>query len=137
MLVCDTSGLIAYFDTSDKHHTDVAAVVAADSGPFILSPYVVAELDYLIATRRGVAAELAVLGELAGGAWELASCDATEILKARSVIERYSDLGVGLADASQVVLAARYRTNRMLTLDHRHFGVLRSDKGKPFTLLPG
>ena len=136
MLVCDTSGLIAYFDASDKHHDDVASVVADTSGPFIISPYVLAELDYLIATRRGVAAELAVLGELAGGAWELPSCDANELVQAARIIERYRDLDIGLADASQVVLAARYRTNRILTLDHRHFGVLRTDKGKAFTLLP-
>lgn len=137
MLVCDTSGLIAFFDASDQHHADVNSVIATDSGPFVVSPYVLAELDYLVATRRGVAAELAVLAELAGGAWELACCDAAEIRAAHRVIERYRDLEVGLADASQVVLAARYRTNRVLTLDHRHFGVLRSEKGKAFTLLPG
>lgn len=47
-----------------------------DPGPFVVSPYVTAELDYLVATRRGTAAELAVLGELAGGAYELAVLDA-------------------------------------------------------------
>jgi predicted nucleic acid-binding protein len=36
-----------------------------------------------------------------------------------------------------VVLAQRYRTDRLLTLDHRHFRVLRTQAGKPFTLLPG
>jgi hypothetical protein len=33
-------------------------------------------------------------------------------------------------------LAARYRTDRLLTLDHRHFRVVRSIAGKPFALLP-
>jgi predicted nucleic acid-binding protein len=67
MLGCDTSVLIAYFDASDAHHDDVNAAVEADSGPFVVSPYVLAELDYLLATRRGVREELAVLTELASG----------------------------------------------------------------------
>jgi uncharacterized protein len=35
-----------------------------------------------------------------------------------------------------VILAQRYRTDRLLTLDHRHFRVLRTRTGQPFTLLP-
>ena len=38
----------------------------------IVSPFVVAELDYLVATRIGTDAELAVLDELSSGAYELA-----------------------------------------------------------------
>ena len=43
---------------------------------------------------------------------------------------------IGLADASIVVLANRYDTDRVLTLDERHFRALRTLDGKPFTLLP-
>ena len=137
MLICDTRGLIAFFDASDRHHVQVSNVIAADPGPFVVSPFVLAELDYLMATRRGPAAELAVLTELSSGAWELPSFGADDLRSARDIVERYSDLDIGLADASQVVLAARYRTQRILSLDRRHFGVLRTAKGKPFTLLPG
>jgi len=35
-----------------------------------------------------------------------------------------------------VVLARRHRTDRILTLDHRHFTVLRRAENRPFTLLP-
>lgn len=136
MLVCDTSGLVAYFDASDAHHADVSASIEADPGPFVVSPYVLAELDYLLATRRGVREELAALSELSGGAWDLPACDAADIRRAQNVIDRYQDQNIGLADASLVVLAARYRTDRLLTLDHRHFRVIRTVNGKPFTVLP-
>jgi predicted nucleic acid-binding protein len=53
-----------------------------------------------------------------------------------SVIERYPDLGVGLADASVVVLANRYDTLDVLTLDERRFRVLRGPQDRPFRLLP-
>ncbi len=136
MLVCDTSGLLAYFDASDAHCAQVSAAVDADPGPFIVSPYVLAELDYLLASRRGVEAELAVLSELSGGAWELPCLEPGDLREACAIVERYRDQAIGLADASLVILAHRYRTDRLLTLDHRHFGVVRNMSGKPFTLLP-
>ena len=137
MLVCDTSGLIAYFAASDAYHANVTDAIEADPGPFTVSPYVIAEVDYLLATRRGVPEELAAVRELSSGAWELPAFGADDVREAASVIERYSDQNIGLADASLVVLAARYRTDRLLTLDHRHFQVVRTSSGKPFTLLPG
>lgn len=103
----------------------------------MVSPYVVAELDYLLATRHGVEAELAVLEELAGGAWMLATFDAEALDAARSIIDRYRDQQVGVADASLVVLAERMRTRRILTLDRRHFEVIRPQRGGRFSLLPG
>ncbi|MGH8327709.1 MAG: PIN domain-containing protein [Steroidobacteraceae bacterium] len=71
MLICDTSTLLAYFDASDAHFAAVTAAIDADPGPFIVSPYVLAELDYLLTSRRGIHAERAALNELSGGAWTL------------------------------------------------------------------
>jgi predicted nucleic acid-binding protein len=136
VLVCDTSGLIAYFDASDAHHGAVSTAVEAEPGPFIVSPYVLAELDYLLATRRGVNAQLTVLRELTGGAWTLACCEIDEVREAGDVVDRYRDQDVGIADASIVVLAGRFKTDRILTLDHRHFRVLRTVTGNSFALLP-
>ena len=59
-----------------------------------------------------------------------------DLIRARAVVERYQDLPLGLADASLVVLADRYETDTILTLDERHFRVVRSLKGHPFRLLP-
>lgn len=114
----------------------MSAVIDAEPGPFIVSPYVIAELDYLLATRRGAPAELAVLIELSGGAFELASLGAAELRDVCQVIDKYRNLDVGVTDASLVILAQRYRTDRILTLDHRHFGVMRTIAGRPFTVLP-
>ena len=136
MLVCDTSGLIAYFDRSDANHGRVSSVIDGEAGPFIVSPYVLAEVDYLLATRRDVQAELAALRELSGGAWELPSCEVADVRRACDLVERYEDQGIGLTDASLVILARRYRTDRLLTLDVRHFRVMRTSAGKSFTLLP-
>src|SRR5436190_1089099 len=64
-----------------------------------LSPFVLAEIDYLCLTRAGVPAELAFLETVAAGAYELASFDATGVYEAVGVIERYSEHRIDLAGA--------------------------------------
>ena len=135
-MIIDTSALLAYFDTDEPDRQVVAAVLDDTDEPLVVSPYVVAELDYLVVSRLGVTAELAVLAELAGGAWDLPAIDAEGLADARAIIERYADQRIGVADASNVVLAARYRTQTIVTLDHRHFDVLRPLAGGRFTVLP-
>ncbi len=136
MILADTSGLLAFFNRQEPAHAAVAALVASADEPLVVSPYVLAELDYLVATRLGVPAELAVLRELAGGAFVLAALDASEVAQATELIGRYAGLGIGLADASLVVLAARLGTRVILTLDRRHFEVLRPLDGGRFKIIP-
>lgn len=134
-LIVDTSALLAFFDASEPDHGTVSEVLAA-ADVLVVSPYVVAELDYLLATRHGVDDELAVLEELAGGAWDLAAFDEVGLRRARAVIAGYRDQHVGVADASIVVLAERYRTRTIASLDRRHFDVLRPLDGGYFEVLP-
>lgn len=136
MIVADTSGLLAFFNPREAAHDSVRQTVEAETEPMIVSPYVVAELDYLVATRLGVRAELATLDELGGGAYELACLASDELRIAADVVRRYADQQIGVTDASLVVLAQRYRTRRLLTLDRRHFEALRPLQQGRFELLP-
>lgn len=135
-MIVDTSGLLAFFNEKEPAHDAVCEIVEAADEPLVLSPFVVAEVDYLVATRHGVDAELAVLRQLSSGAFEHADITEDDIAKAVRVIERYRDQEIGVTDASLVILAARYRTRRILTLDRRHFTVLRLARGHSFELLP-
>jgi uncharacterized protein len=112
------------------------AAIENDPGPVVLSPYVLAELDYLLLVRSGVSVELDFLREIGTGVFELASFGRDDLARAIGVIERYRDLSIGLADASLVVLAERYATTRLLTLDERHFRVIRPLHARAFALLP-
>jgi uncharacterized protein len=135
-VIVDTSALLAFFDRDEPDHAAVSAVLAEPDEPLVVSPFVIAELDYLVVSRLGVSAELAALRELVGGAWDLPPMDAVDLERACSIIERYADQQVGIADASNVVLADRYRTQTVVTLDRRHFDVLRPLAGGRFTILP-
>jgi uncharacterized protein len=135
-VIVDTSALLAFFDTDEPDHAAVAAILETATEPLVVSPYVLAELDYLVSSRLGVSAGLSVLSELAGGAWDLAALDTADLEEARAVVERYADQSIGLADASIVVLAARYQTRTVVSLDRRHFGVVRPIDGGSFEILP-
>lgn len=136
MILLDTSGLLAAIDESQRHHPAAARALRDSSGPLLLSPFVLAELDNLIATRVGTSAARALLAQVSTSVFRLECLDAQDIEAATQVIDRFSDQALGIADASIVVLADRYDTRDVLTLDERHFRVLRDGKGRPFRVLP-
>lgn len=136
MILLDTSGLLAALFSDQRQHEECARALRAAPSPRIISPFVLAELDYLIIKYAGVPAEVALLEEIVRGVYELAVFDEFNLEKAREIIDRYSDLSVGLADASLVVLADRYDTRDVLTLDERHFRALRPSPRKRFRILP-
>ncbi len=63
--------------------------------------------------------------------WPTAAREAAELA------DRYADLGIGLTDASLVVLAARIGSTDVATVDERHFRAVRPlDGADAFRLLP-
>jgi len=136
VIVLDTSGLLAALDASQRDHREAAAALRAAGPPRLLSPFVLAELDYLLSSRVSVGAARALLGEVSSGAYRLEPMEAGDIGLATEIIDRYRDFELGLADASIVVLADRYATLDLLTLDERHFRAVRGMGNRPFRLLP-
>ena len=136
MILVDTSGLLAALLPGQRYHEACVSVLQEARGPLLLSPFVLAELDYLLAKLAAAQAELALLDEVGRGAYVLADFKATDVQAARRVVARYADLNLGLADASIVALAQRHKARDVLTLDERHFGALRGPRGAGFRLLP-
>jgi predicted nucleic acid-binding protein len=135
VILLDTGSLLANYDRSDRHHAAVAEVLARPQRR-ILSPFVLAELDYLVAQLAGQSIELEVLDDVARGAYELVSFHAPDAAAARDIIHRYAGLRLGLAEASVVVLAERYACYDVVTLDQRHFRAVTGPHGERFRLLP-
>jgi hypothetical protein len=135
LILLDTSGLLAALDSAQRTHAAAAAALSAASQPLLLSPFVLAELDYLLATRVGEAERTSLLVEVEGGAYQLEPFSGIDVREALAVIRRHAGLGVSVADASIVVLAGRHNLQDVLTLDERHFRTLTAN-GEPFRLLP-
>ncbi len=135
MILLDTSALLAAWDDEDEGHDAARNALLGSEPPRLLSPFVLAELDYLVSARLGRARRSTLLEEVSLGAYRLTHWATDDVAEAKTIVDRYGDLGVSLADASIVVLAHRHRVQDVLTLDQRHFRVLPGPDG-PFRLLP-
>lgn len=134
-LLIDAGALIAQADSADPRHAATVRVLSVERGPLVTSQIVAAEADHLIRRRLSMDAELAFLEDL-GDTYRLECMTDGDLEAVRSVCRRYRDLDLGLADASLLVLAARFRTTRILTFDQRHFRAVRPLQGGHFTILP-
>ena len=134
-MILDTSALIAALDPDQLDHAACAATLS-EMRDVVLSPFVLGELDYFIRRDRSITDELELLSQVAIGALPLAEFSVDDVQTAHAVIDHYSDLDIDLTDASLIVLAHRYGTRDLFTLDHRHFRAVRALDGKPFRLLP-
>lgn len=132
----DTSAALQLASSTGQRHADVLRVVEQLDGPFLLSPFVLAELDYMLIERHGQEKQLALLAQVVEGAYELAEFGRADVEAACTLMSRYADLRVGLADASIVVLAEKHGTADVLSFDRRHFRAMRGPGGRPFRLLP-
>jgi predicted nucleic acid-binding protein len=119
-----------------SRHRECALALQKATPPLVLSPFVLAETDFLIQKFGGVDAEILFLGEIGRRAYELAAFNEDDVEDARRIVSKYRTLGIGRADASIAVLSARYDTFDVLTLDERHFRAIRPASRKSFRILP-
>jgi predicted nucleic acid-binding protein len=136
VILIDTSGLLAALFPDQNRHAECAKALREAEPPRMISPFVLAELGYLILKYAGVDAEVALLEEIERGAYELAPFDDRDVADAMRSVVRYRDLRIGLTDASLIVLADRYNTRDVLTLDERHFRAMRPTTRRSFRILP-
>jgi uncharacterized protein len=136
VLICDTSGLLALADGDDPAHPRVARSFAGAEPPYIISPLVLAEVDHLLRARAGGRNARAALRSFTAGYFDVASLPHDDVRAAIDLDEQYADLNLGLADCSLVVLAGRFRTHDLLTLDERAFRAVKPLQGGAFRLLP-
>ncbi|WP_233213571.1 PIN domain-containing protein [Mycobacterium hubeiense] len=141
ILIGDTSALIAAYDRAAELHDRARDFLATSVA--VISPLVLDEIDHLLIARFGKDRRIAdlVLDDLLASAEEGAvivpAVDLDDLRVAQKIIEQYRGLRLDLADAVNVVLAERYLTNDILTLDEKDFRAIRpltSDHGS-FRLL--
>lgn len=135
MIVLDTGGLYALLDSSDRYHDAAHAAIGGYDGPLLLSPLILAETDYLVSKRLGRRAERAFLSEVTDNVYRLVPFGDEDMDLATAQVNRYADMDIGIADASVAVVAGRYRTVDLLSVD-QHFRAIGPLWGEAFRLLP-
>ena len=136
MIVLDTSVIYALLDAADSRHRLAREWYESLDEELVTTPLVLAEADHLATTRGGSRAVRAFRADVRAGAyliewWPGAARSAAELA------DQYAGLGIGLTDASLVVLAARVGSVDIATFDERHFRAIRPMRGADaFRLLP-
>jgi hypothetical protein len=127
----DTGPLVAYLDSRDPAHGEVAERLQAFTGGLATTNAVLTEAMHLVSQARDGPRLLAELVRASGIAvFDL--CQPTELDAAAALMEKYADTPMDFADATLVLLAEALGHYEILTLDRRGFSVFRTRRGRPF-----
>jgi predicted nucleic acid-binding protein len=134
LIVLDTSFFVALYHEPDAGHLRAVSCYEQVREQFATTPMVLAEIDYMVHTRCAPAALGEFYREIHAGSLGVEWWPQLE-LQAAEVADRHA--GLGLVDASLIVLAARLETNRIASFDERHFRAVEPlDGSARFELLP-
>jgi hypothetical protein len=134
--IADSGAIYGLYNRRDRHHRALRGTIAHEPGAILVPAAILSEVDYLLGAKLGVSAELDFLDDVLKGAFTLEPFTLADLRRSRELVDQYRSLDIGLADAAVVATAERLETRRILTVDERHFRVVRASDGKPFTLLP-
>jgi len=134
-LVLDTSGVVALYDASAQQHA--RAVVCVRSAALRLVPAaILAEIDYMLGVCLAPAAAADFLRGVVAGFFVIEPFTREDANYCVALIEKYPRLQLGLADAAVMAVSERHRAPDVLSLDRRHFGVVKPSAFAAFRLWP-
>ena len=135
-LILDTGGIYALLDRGDPDHR--RCVAAADRfDEFIVPPLVLVEVDYWCRKRGGGAVGFSqFVSDIHAGAYRLEDLTEGDLTRAAELETTYTELDLGVVDASVIALCERLEEDTVLTLDRRDFSVVRPRHCSALRLLP-
>lgn len=135
-VVIDAGPLVAFGDAHDPHFARIDQLLRTVDGPLIIPAPITSEVDYLLGQRVGRGPRRNFIADLAAGRFTVACLEREDYTTIGDLDARYADLELGLADCALVVIANRYRTDRIVSFDERHFRAVTPLQGGAFTILP-
>ena len=135
MIVVDTGPLYAAADVRDAHHAACVREFENATDQLVVPISVVIETTFLIERHLGARAEAAFLLSLAPAEIRVEQLDAQDFARMAELVVQYADLPLGSVDASVIAVAERLGATTVMTIDRRHFTVVRPRHVDAFTLL--
>jgi predicted nucleic acid-binding protein len=126
-LVADTGGLLRALACRPDGRATWPAYAGAlrDAAAVVVPALVLAEVDYFLRDERAAMRKL--IAEIFDPAttYEFEPIMPRDIVRALEIDAKFRELKMGLVDGTVAAVAERRRVFRVLTTDHRDFGVLR------------
>ena len=105
MILTDAGPLVAIIDRGESSHRACVASLSELTGPMLTTWPAFTEAMYLLGEAGGWVARSALWGLVEQGDLEVALSDAGQLTRMRSLMHKYRDQPMDLADASLVALA--------------------------------
>lgn len=133
-MLVDAGPLVALIEPTDHHHAACVKALKGMHEPLVTVWPAFTEAMYLIG--RSAKSQDALWGMVASGGLDFAALSADDGPGMRSLMHRYRDQPMDLADAALVHVAARDGFRRIFTLDRRHFGIYRIGRRRRLAIVP-
>ena len=135
-LILDTGPLYASLDRSDADHAACRQLIETAAEAVVIPSPVLVEVDYWITRRLHPGVLVALLDDIALGAYVVADLMPDDYRRIRDVCDAYADADIGFVDAAVLAVVERLDESKLATLDRRHFGLLRPRHRESIDLLP-
>lgn len=134
MILVDAGPLVALIHQRDRHHEICREAFRVSGGPLLTVWPAFTEAMYLLGFSWR--AQDALWEFVRRGALTFAALGPGDQPRMRSLMEKFQDLPMDLADAALVRVAERERLRRIFTLDRRDFQLYRPEGIGSFQLIP-
>jgi predicted nucleic acid-binding protein len=139
VILVDTGPVVAAINRRDPDHTRCRKLLDDYAGQLLITPYVVAEICWMAASRLGAHAEANVVDAVAAGDFTQVTIEPEDLVRISEFLHKYHDLhsgdGLSIADASVAAVAERLNIREIATLDVTDFSLIRPRHLNHFTLL--
>ncbi len=135
-VLVDTGILFAMADLDDAWHEPVKAFLQNITDVLVVPITVLSEICYLLNTHLGKESERKLIASITQNELRVEGLTTEDFRRSLQLLETYSDVNIGFVDASMVAIAERFKINRILTTDRKHFSIIRPRHCRSFDLLP-
>lgn len=134
--VIDTSFLFALTNGNDKNHSACVAVARTITGRLIVPVTVLPEIAYLLDDRLGHHVMRQFVQQITQPTWSIEPLQNKDLLRTAALLEQYADARLDFVDSTLIAVAERLNVSRLLTLDQRHYRMIRPTHCTAFEILP-
>jgi predicted nucleic acid-binding protein len=135
-LILDTGPLYASLDRADQDHAASRTLIEQADEQLVIPAPVLVEVDYLISARLHPGVLVALMADVADGAYVVEDLTTDDYRRVGVLCDRYAESDIGFVDAAVMAIVERLDETKLATLDRRHFGLLRPRHRASIDLLP-
>jgi hypothetical protein len=135
VILIDAGPMVALIDAGEPDHDGCVAALERLTAPMVTTWPAFTEAMYLLGSAGGWRAQKALWSLVERGDLQVVDLDESLSKRTRTLMEKYADTPMDLADASLVAVAEEMGLKRVFTLD-RDFQVYRFKGRGKFEVVP-